>query len=172
MKPTNVITRRDKVATAKIGTFEGTVYWARFFLSNKDDSEFHEKTEGQYNCVFIPKDDAELDRLMKMGFPPMSMGRDMVKEYETADGPRKGVKLKRPHKHPKIDDFGGPPVVMKGIGGEFWDLEKDGDIGNVSKVAVKVTIFGEGSTATVRLEKVAVLELVPHVKQEYEDMGW
>lgn len=145
----------------KYGTFEGEIFWARVFEGNMDDSEYHEKTEGQYNCVFVPKDEEELKKVIDLGFPEKSMGNVMVKEYEIAGG-RKGMKLKRPNKHPKVEDFGGAPTVTHGKTEKVWDMEADGELGNGTKVAVKISIYGEGSTASVRLEKVAVMELVPY----------
>jgi hypothetical protein len=93
----------------------------------------------------------------------------MIREYESADG-RKGLKLKRPHKHAKIEDFGGAPVVTKGVSDDVWDMDVDGELGNGTKVKVKISIYGEGATASVRLEKIAVLELVKF--EASESMGW
>lgn len=153
----------------KYGVFEGEIYYARVFTGNMDDGEIHEKTEGQYNCVFIPKDEEELNKMRKLGFPDKSMGNQMIREYEAAGG-RKGMKLKRPNKHPKIEDFGGAPVVTHGLTEKVWDMDVDGELGNGTKVKVKISIYGEGSTASVRLEKVAVLELVPYAASEA--IGW
>ena len=153
----------------KYGVFEGEIYYARVFWGNMDDGEIHEKTDGQYNCVFIPKDEEELNKMRKLGFPDKSMGNQMIREYEAAGG-RKGMKLKRPNKHPKIEDFGGAPVVTHNLTEKVWDMDVDGELGNGTKVKVKISIYGEGSTASVRLEKVAVLELVPYAASEA--IGW
>lgn len=143
----------------KYGTFEGEIYWARVFPGNMDDSEYHKATEGQYNCMFVPKDEEELQKMLKLGFPQKSMGNPMIREIEAAGG-RKGMKLKRPNVHAKIEDFGGAPVVTHGKTDKAWDMDIDGELGNGTKVAVQISIYGEGSTASVRLEKVGVLELV------------
>lgn len=143
----------------KYGTFEGEIFWARVFPDNMDNSDYHKATEGQYNCVFIPKDDAELQKMMDLGFPKKSMGNEMVKAYDVAGG-RKGMKLKRPNKHAKFEKFGGAPAVTHGKTSELWDMAVDGELGNGTKVVVNISIYGEGSTASVRLEKVGVLELV------------
>lgn len=153
----------------KYGVFDGEIYYARVFEGNMDDSEYHKATEGQYNCVFIPKDEEELQKMLKLGFPVKAMGNPMVKEYEVADG-RKGMKLKRPNKHPKIEDFGGAPVVTRGVSDQKWDMDTDGELGNGTKVKVKISIYGEGSTASVRLEKIAVIEHVPY--EAGATIGW
>jgi hypothetical protein len=54
------------MAKTKWGVFEGEIFWARVFEQNIDDSEYHKATEGQYNCVFIPKDDEELDKMVSL----------------------------------------------------------------------------------------------------------
>jgi hypothetical protein len=159
----------NSMAKTKLGVFEGEVYWAKVFEGNMDDSEYHKATQGQFNCVFIPKDDEELEKMKKMGFPEKSMGNAMIREYDVADG-RKGMKLKRPNKHAKIEEFGGAPIVTRGISDELWDMDVDGELGNGTKVKVKISIYGEGSTASVRLEKIAVLELVKF--EANATMGW
>jgi len=153
----------------KIGDFVGSLYYARLHTDNMDDSEYHERTQGQYNTVFIPKDDEEINRMVDLGFPTESMGNQMIKEYSVADG-RKGMKLKRPNVHPSgIEDFGGAPSVTKGVTNSPWDYIEDGALGNGTTAKVKISIYGEGSTASVRLEKVGVLEHVPYEELELED---
>ena len=83
----------------KYGVFEGDLYYARIFEDNIDDSEYHERTEGQFNTVFVPKDDDELQKIVEMGFPEESMGNRMIKPIAAADN-RAGMKLKRPNKRP------------------------------------------------------------------------
>ena len=53
----------------KYGVFEGDLYYARILVDNIDDSEYHERTEGQFNTVFVPKDDDELQKIVELGFP-------------------------------------------------------------------------------------------------------
>lgn len=159
------------MSKTKFGTFEGEIFYARVFPENMDNGEFHSATQGQYNCVFVPKDNEELNRLIKMGYPETSMGNKMVKEYDVAAG-RLGVKLKRPNVHPKIEDFGGAPQVVKDDLKTAWSMTEDGELGNGTKVKVKVSIYGEGSRASVRLEKIAVLEHVPYNKDADVAVGW
>ena len=155
-------------AKTKYGVFEGSLYYARLHPDNMDDSEYHERTQGQYNTVFIPKDDEEINRMVDLGFPTESMGNQMIKEYNVADG-RKGMKLKRPNVHPSgIEAFGGPPSVTKGVTNSPWDYIEDGALGNGTTAKVKISIYGAGSTASVRLEKVGILEHVPF--EELEDV--
>lgn len=155
-------------AKTKIGDFVGSLYYARLHTDNMDDSEYHERTQGQYNTVFIPKDDEEINRMVDLGFPTESMGNQMIKEYSVADG-RKGMKLKRPNVHPSgIENFGGAPSVTKGETLVPWDFIEDGELGNGTEAKVRISVYGEGATASVRLEKVGVLEHVPY--QELADM--
>lgn len=160
------------MSKTKFGTFEGEIFWARVFEGNIDNSDYHKATEGQYNCVFIPKDDAELQKMYDTGLPKKSMNYDTVREYDYADG-RKGVKLKRPNKHRSVADFGGAPKVLNAATKKPWDYEIDGPLGNTSKVKVKVSFYGAGSTTTVRLEQVDVVELVKYESANEENgLGW
>ena len=147
----------------KYGTFEGELFYARVFQETMDNSEYHENTNGQYNMVFIPKDSDEVNRMIELGYPEVSMGNKMVKPFDVADG-RTGMKLKRPNEHGSgIREFGGAPKVCKGKTNVPWDFIEDGDLGNGTKAFIKVSVYGEGSTASVRLEKIGVTE---HVAKE------
>lgn len=144
----------------------GEIYYARIFPQNMDDADFHQDKGGQYNCVFVPSDEAELKKLTDAGFPESVMNYPQIKEYEVAGG-RKGMKLKRNNKHTKIEDFGGAPKVLdwtNGRGAKAWDFDVDGALGNGTKVTAKVSIYTGGRNPITRLEGVAVLD---HV--EYED---
>lgn len=155
----------------KYGVFEGQLYYSKLFIDNMDDHEYHEKTQGQFNTVFIPKDEAELNKIVALGFPEVSMGNKMIKEWAVADD-RKGMKLKRPNVHPSgIEDFGGAPSVTKGKTNTPWDYIEDGALGDGTTALVKLSIYGEGATASVRLEKVGILEHVPYDEvSESEDI--
>jgi len=156
----------------KFGVFEGELFYARLFEDTMDNSEYHERTQGQYNTMFVPKDSDELNRLIAMGFPEVSMGNQMVKPIAAADD-RMGVKLKRPNVHPSgIEDFGGAPAVTHGVTSQKWDNIVDGNLGNGTKVKVKISIYGEGATAAVRLEKVGVVEHVPYQELAEPDDRW
>jgi hypothetical protein len=153
----------------KYGVFEGELYYARLHTDNMDDSEYHERTSGQFNTVFIPKDDEEINKMVELGFPEESMGNKMIKPFDVAGG-RKGMKLKRPNVHPSgLDVFGGAPSVTKGTTNTPWDYIEDGALGNGTKAKVKISIYGKGSTASVRLEKVGIIEHVPYKELEMED---
>ena len=92
------------------------------------------------------------------------MGHDTIKVGDPELATGKFLKLKRPNVHPSgIADFGGAPVVFDLREGEClkkWSMDDDGELGNGTKVVVKVSIYGEGPRASIRLEKIAVLELV------------
>ncbi len=63
----------DKKKT-KYGVFEGSLYYARVFQDNMDNSDYHVNTQGQYNTMFVPKDSEEVNRMIAMGFPEYSNG--------------------------------------------------------------------------------------------------
>jgi hypothetical protein len=152
--------------------FEGELFYAKLHEDNIDNAEYHEATQGQYNTVFIPKDSDELNSMIEAGYPEVSMGNQMIKQYEFADG-RSGMKLKRPNVHPKgIEDFGGAPKVTKGKTNVPWDFIEDGELGNGTKAVVKLSMYGEGARASIRLEKVGVLEHVPYVEGAGSDDRW
>jgi len=156
----------------KYGVFEGSLYYARVFNDNMDTSDFHENTQGQYNVMFVPKDNEEINRMVGLGFPETAMGNKMIKPIDAADG-KVGMKLKRPNVHPSgIDDFGGAPAVTKGTTTSKWDFVEDGALGNGTTAKVKLSIYGEGSTASVRLEKIGILDHVPYEEMASADDRW
>jgi|TARA_R110000850_G_scaffold110308_6_gene223410 hypothetical protein len=155
------------MANTTVITMTGFLEYARVFTENMDDNmDFHDKTEGQYNVNFYPETDEDFDKFFGAGAPPSSMGHDTIKigNPEVASG--KYLKLKRPNKHPSgIEDFGGAPLVFDFREGEStkkWSFENDGELGNGTKATVKVSIYGEGPRASIRLEKLAVTNLVEH----------
>lgn len=160
------------MAKSKYGVFEGEIFYARVFKANMDDSEYHEKTSGQFNLMFVPKDSDEINRMVSMGFPETAMGNEMIKPIDAAEG-RMGMKLKRPNMHPSgIEDFGGAPTVTKGLTNTQWDFVEDGALGNGTTAKVKLSIYGQGATASVRLEKVGVLNHVPYEEMASADDRW
>ena len=143
----------------------GYVEYARVFTENMDDNmEFHGKTQGQFNVNFYPESDAEMEKFFAAGAPMSTMGHDVIKMGNSDLALGKFLKLKRPNVHPaKIDKFGGAPAVFDfrdGPSTAKWDFSRDGELGNGSKVTVKVSIYGSGPRASIRLEKIAVLEQV------------
>ena len=148
----------------KIIKMNGYIQWAKFTPDDMDRSEYHEKTEGQYNGNFFFEQESDLQTYLDAGGPTESMGNKIVKEDESGPGIGKYIKVKRPNVHPSgWDAFGGPPVVFDFREGEStkkWDFEEDGKIGNDTYGSVKLSIYGSGPTATVRLEAFAVKELV------------
>jgi hypothetical protein len=160
------------MAKSKYGVFEGELYYARVFKDNMDDSEYHEKTQGQFNVMFVPKDSDEVNRMVAMGFPETAMGNQMIKPIPAAND-RIGMKLKRPNIHPSgIEDFGGAPAVTKGTTNTTWDFVEDGALGNGTKAKVKISIYGEGATASVRLEKLGIVEHVPYEEMASAEDRW
>jgi len=153
-----------------IVTMTGYLQYARVFPENMDNNmEYHEKTEGQYNVNFYPETQSEFEKFFEAGAPVSTMGHNTIKVGDPEVGTGKFLKLKRPNKHPSgIEDFGGAPVVFdfrKGEGMKKWQLEEDGELGNGTKAIVKASIYGSGPRASIRLEKIAVLELVEFNKE-------
>lgn len=149
----------------KLIAMTGFVTYAKVFNENMDDNmDFHEKTEGQFNVNFYPETEDDFKTFFAAGAPETSMGHNTVKLGDESIGMGKYIKLKRPNKHPSgIEDFGGAPLVFDFTEGESlkkWSFTDDGELGNGTKVVVKVSIFGEGSRASIRLERMAVLNHV------------
>jgi hypothetical protein len=146
-------------------TMTGLVEYARIFHGNMDDGDYHTNTKGQYNVNFYPESQEALGEYFKAGVPVASMGYDTIKigNPELATG--KYLKLKRPNVHPLVSEWGGAPAVFdfrEGLGMKKWDMGVDGEVGNGSKVTVKVSVWTDGNKSIQRLEKVAVLELVKY----------
>ena len=153
------------MAKTTIVEMTGFVEWAKIFPENMDDNmEFHAATEGQFNMNFYPVDEEQFEKFFSGGAPTSSMGHDTIKMGKEEIGLGKFIRLKRPNKHKSgIEDFGGAPEVYdfrEGPSLKRWSFAEDGELGNGSKVSVKVSIYGTGPRASVRLEKVAVLEQV------------
>lgn len=146
-----------------IVSMTGFVEYARVFAENMDDNEYHVKTQGQYNVNFYPEDNDGFEAFFKAGAPVAALGHDTIKIGNSELGTGKFLKLKRPAVHASVADFGGAPVVFdfrEGVSLKKWDFAADGEVGNGSKVTVKVSVWSDGKKSIQRLEKVAVHELV------------
>lgn len=162
------------MAKTKYITMTGFVDYAKVFTQNMDSNmDFHEKTQGQFNMNFYPESEKDFSVFFGAGVAENVLGHDTVKIGDPEIGMGKYVKLKRPNVHTSgIEDFGGAPNVFDFREGEStkkWDYETDGELTGRSKVKVKVSVFGSGSRAVVRLERIAVLELA--VWERSEDDG-
>tara|TARA_R110000764_G_scaffold186538_1_gene271929 strand:- start:335 stop:844 length:510 start_codon:yes stop_codon:yes gene_type:complete len=155
------------MANTTVIAMTGFIEYARVFTDNMDaNMDFHEKTKGQYNVNFYPETDGDFDKFFAAGAPPSAMGHDTIKIGNPEVGSGKFLKLKRPNQHPSgIEDFGGAPLVFDFREGEStkkWSFENDGELGNGTKATVKVSIYGEGPRASIRLEKLAIMDLVEY----------
>lgn len=154
------------MAKSTIVTMNGSIEYARVFPDNMDTNmEYHVKTEGQYNVNFYPESNEDFDAYFDAGAPVSTMGHDAIKvNGNTELEMGKYLKLKRPNKHPSgIEDFGGAPLVFdhrEGPSTKKWSMVTDGELGNGTKATVKVSIFGDGTRASIRLEKIAIKKLV------------
>lgn len=141
---------------------DGYIKWARLRPSDMDTKFV---PDGQYNMEFYPADEGELDKIMTEA---KAREKDL-KLKDPYDGEGFGVgkyfKVSRNHVNRSVEEFGGPPTVVKMNGEEVasrWDFDMDGGIGNGSKVRIKVVFYGQGHLAGHRLEKLGVLEHVPY----------
>jgi len=162
------------MTATKFVTMTGYVEYAKVFTQNMDDNmDFHEKTQGQFNMNFYPEGEGDFQAFFGAGAPESTMGYDTIKMGNSELALGKYIKLKRPNFHPSgIPAFGGAPKVFDFREGESttqWVFDEDGELGNGSKVKVKVSIYGSGPRASIRLERIAVLE--QKVFERTEDDG-
>lgn len=146
-----------------IVSMTGFIEYARIFPQNVDDSEYHIKTQGQYNVNFYPETTEGFEAYFQAGAPVSAMGHDTIKIGNSELATGKFLKLKRPAVHASVADFGGVPTVFdfrEGVSMKKWSFDADGEVGNGSKVTVKVSVWTDGKKSIQRLEKVAVHELV------------
>lgn len=143
---------------------DGYLKWAKFTPAEMDTKFV---PTGQYNAEFYPADEGELEKIEKEA----KLRKKKLVLKDPSDGEGYGVgkwfKIQRPNVH-EIDDFSGPPPVVKMKDGEQvepWDASLDGLIGNGSKVKLKIVFYGEGDRAGHRIVKIG---LIDHVVYEEE----
>ena len=144
-------------------TMMGYLEYARLFPENMDNGDYHEKTRGQFNCNFYPETQEDYKAYFAAGAPVSSMGHDTIKPGSPEIGQGTYLKLKRPNVHQTVKDWGGAPAIFDFREGESlkkWSFEDDGELGNGTKVTVKVSVWSDGKKSIQRLDKVAILELV------------
>jgi len=149
--------------TTTLVSMTGFVEYARIFPENMDDGDYHTKTQGQYNVNFYPEDNDGFEAYFKGGAPVSALGHDTIKIGNQALATGKYLKLKRPNVHAVVADWGGAPAIFdfrEGVGMKKWKMLEDGEVGNGSKVTVKVSVWSDGNKSIQRLEKIAVHELV------------
>ena len=144
--------------------YDGQLFYAKTFESNRDNHpKYHAKTDGQYSIVLVPNEET-IAQMKADGLPQTAMNYPMFKPLAEADG-RISYKFKRPHRHRSVEEFGGPPRVMNWTDGvdnsRPWDEDTDGLIGNGSEGSVRISFYTDGDVEIVRLEGVAVTDLVP-----------
>jgi hypothetical protein len=159
-------------------TARGYAEYAKVFPENRDmaDKTSHpgvkkmlKQHDGQYSINFYPADETELNKCFGPLAHELYGGGERLKEGQ-AFGVGKFINLKR--KHTDIKDtkkgpmeFGGAPEVVwwtEADKGQVWDWETDGPIGNGSEIIIKFSVYGEGTTQSVRLEKVGVINHIPY----------
>jgi hypothetical protein len=163
-------------------TARGFAEYAKVFPDNRDtaDKATHpgvkkmlKQSDGQYSINFYPADETEMKKCFGPLAHEMYGGGERLKEGQDF-GTGKFFNLKRKHSDVRTTqkgdvDFGGPVDVVWWTDderkGNPFTLEGDGAIGNGSEVIVKFSVYGEGTTQSVRLEKVGV---VNHLAYELE----
>jgi len=141
----------------------GNAMWARVFPDNRDLTGWEDAVKdlgGQYT-VEMDLDGDSIEALTRL----KSQAVDYQKTKPNQDGEEKTfMKFKRVHE--KYDRKGnllewasGAPEVVDEHGIN-WDVEKDGFIGNGSKLELTVCVYTAGKAVGTRLEKVRVLEYV------------
>ena len=156
-------------------TMTGFVEYARVFPENMDSNpDFH--PTGQFNMNFYPETDADLQALWDSGYPETFRGTSRLKtpkDGQAGYGIGQFVKLKRDNVNDIVDTWGGPPSVVHWSGdkiGQPWSMTTDGELGNGTKVRVKMTVYGSGDRTGSRLEKIGVMELVPYTSSTRVDV--
>lgn len=161
---------------AKTIVMTGYVEYARVFKHNMDaNPEFH--PTGQFNVNFYPESQEDLQKFWDSGVPESFRGNSRLKSPREGDGYGIGqfIRLKRDNENRISDDLGGPPEVVwftEGNENKAWDTDTDGELGNGTKVRVKVTVYGSGDRTGHRLEKIGVLDLVPYEKRERDPLAF
>jgi len=150
---------------ARYVVMEGYLEYARVFPENMDNNpEFH--PTGQYNTNFYPATEGDLEKFWKAGVPKAFRGNERLKSADRESwGIGKFIKLKREHVH-RFEDLSGPPEVVhwgdEEKRGTPWTMTEDGELGNGTKVMVKVVVYGEGERTGHRIDKIGVMEHVPY----------
>jgi len=164
----------------------GFVRWARLYPDDRDygfEGAFEEEG-GRYTIDFYPKDIDELQKYFDAGASPVVMGNNMVRDpehpkYGSGDpslGIGSYIKFRKEHNH-KVAKYAGAPHVFDWREAEdttkLWSFptqdlddddnvithENDGKIWNGSEVYVKLSLWGTGERAKIRIKSVAVIEL-------------
>lgn len=157
----------------------GYAEWAQLFEDNRDRESTHPGTnkmlkacDGQYKFNFYPATEEELQKAKDAGLSEdMYGGGQRFKNGTDGLGCGKFFQLKRKHRdikefvtktgESKTEDFGGAPEIVHWNDerrNEPWNRETDGYINNGAEVVVKFSIYGEGTSQTVRLIKVGVVK--------------
>ena len=160
-------------------TIKAIAQYAKVFPQNRDmaDKASHpgvkkmlKQHDGQYSIDVYPLNDAELNKAFGPLSNEMYGGGERLKEGDSSFGVGKYFTLKRKHKDVKDTakgevDFGGAPEVVHwgdDNKNQPWDFETDGALGNGTEIIVKFSVYGEGTTQSVRLEKVGIVNHVPY----------
>lgn len=128
----------------------GTIYWAKVFKAFDN----YERTAKEYSFDFVP-DAASIEVLKKHRL------LDRLKEPRDPI-PDDYIRLRKP----ELDKDGKllEKIKILDADGEPWDQLKSGNIGNGSKVDIRLTVadFGKGMKKALWTSAIRVNKLVPH----------
>lgn len=166
------------MATTEWKTYDCVINYAQVFERNMDkgvgDNDAAAKvrsTEGQFKVTMLVTDEVK-QQMIDDGIPEVSLGWSQFKE--DGEGLWAYV-VKRPNLSPFKDEDGepvyfGPPRVVDWKATkeakEAVDWDSEVNIGNGSTGKVKLSIYKNGNKRIIRLESVAVDELVEYTPQE------
>ena len=161
-------------AKARVIVMKGFVEYSRVFKENMDSNpDFH--PTGQFNMNFYPETEADLQMYWDAGVAEEFRGHQRLKDPRSGDGYGIGqyIRLKRDNVNPIAETLGGAPQVVNWSGDELtkgsnWSFS-DGELGNGTKVQVKVTVYGEGDRTGHRIDKIGVINLVEYQSTVTED---
>lgn len=163
--------------------FDGLARYARVFVGQEDTGanlpEGDQKRKFQeaqgFYTMDVVIDTATKKKMIADGIPGKGMSGQLFKEVVDKDTGEDLLiyRVRREVFNPKLTDketdeqgvyLGAPKVINSD--GKLWDRETMGDIGNGSKVTVKVTVWGESK---VTLQAIKVNELVEYHKENQND---
>jgi hypothetical protein len=161
---------------------KGYFKWAKVFEENRDKAEntTHpgvkatlEKAEGIYSVQFYPETEEVMEKMLTDGLSDTLFGgNSRFKQGDEDLGCGYYTEFKRKHVDPSgYDDFGGAPEVVAKDSDGNWvpHTYEDGEVWNGSYGVVKYTHYGEGTSQTVRLVKIGVLEFADKPELELDE---
>lgn len=146
-----------------IHKMEGYLEWAKVWEGNYDEGNESKNIKPSFVTNFYPVNEETIDDFFATGMAKTMLGHPTLKEGTADLGTGKFFRLKRPLTHASVPEFAGPPKVFdwtEGPASTPWDFETKGELGNGTRVLVKVNLVPQKNI--YRLERIAVLEHVAY----------